>query len=206
MTTRTLMSLALIAAAGSVAQAQAVKLTAGPNSKLWLEGGSNVHAWECKASAIDATIFVAPTFQTAADFTKAVEKVEVKIPVTNLKCGHDGMDKNVYKALKADAAPQISYILGSFEAVSQSGKDYTIKTVGTLNVAGEERTVTMDVAAERLADGSVTAKGSVPILMTDFGIKPPRAMFGAIRADNKVVVKFEITVTSQTIVAAANQP
>ncbi len=198
---RTLTSLALLAVAGSFAQAQStVRLAVRPDSKLWLEGGSNLHSWECQSSAIDAVVDVDPSFKTATDFPKALQKVQVKLPVTSLKCGHGGMEKNMYKALKADKAPAISYILGSFEAQPGAAKDFTVKTVGKLEVAGEERTVTMDVTAERLADGTVEAKGTVPILMTDFGIQPPTAMFGALKTDNKVIVKFELFVnTAQTV-------
>lgn len=198
---RTLTSLALLALAGSVAQAQSsVRLAASPESKLWLEGGSNLHSWECQSRTIDATIDVDPSFRTAADFPKALQKVNVKLPVSSLKCGHGGMEKNMYKALKADKAPAISYILGSFTAEQGQASDYSVQTVGTLEVAGEERTVSIEVTAERLADGTVEAKGTVPILMTDFGIKPPTAMFGALRTDNKVIVKFDLLVnTNQTV-------
>lgn len=198
---RTFTSLALLALAGSFAQAQSsIRLTARPDSKIWLEGGSNLHSWECQSSAVDATIEVDPSFKTAVDFPKALEKVEVKLPVTSLKCGHGGMEKNMYKALKADRSPAISYILGTFQAEPGAAKDFSVKTVGKLEVAGEERTVSMEVTATRLDDGTVEAKGTVPILMTDYGIKPPTAMFGALRTDNKVIVKFELFVnTAQTV-------
>lgn len=200
---RMLTSLALLTLAGSLAQAQtSVRLAVRPDSKLWLEGGSNLHSWECSSTAIDATIDVDPSFKTASNFPKALQKVEVKLPVTSLKCGHGAMEKNMYKALKADKAPAISYILGTFEAQPGEAKDFTVTTVGRLTVAGEERTVKMDVTAERLADGTVKAKGTVPILMTDFGIQPPTAMFGALKTDNKVIVKFELLVNTATAVAS----
>ncbi len=201
---RILTSLALIAAAGSFAQAQSVRLAVRPDSKLWLEGGSNLHGWECQSSTLNATIDVAEAFKTSADFPKSLQKVDVKLPVSSLKCGHGGMEKNMYKALKADADPTISYILGTFEAVP-SGDSYTIHTVGQLTVAGEQKTVKMDVTAERLADGSIKAVGSVPILMTDFGIQPPTAMFGALRTNNQVTVKFQLMVNAQTAVASIGE-
>jgi hypothetical protein len=60
MTKRYLTSLALtalFAIAGS-ASAQSVRLAVAPESKLWIEGGSNLHGWSCKASSIDAMIDV----------------------------------------------------------------------------------------------------------------------------------------------------
>ena len=45
------------------------------------------------------------------------------MPVKSLKCGHGAMDDNLYKALKADDTPEISYILATFEAAPGEAKD-----------------------------------------------------------------------------------
>jgi len=113
------------------------------------------------------------------------------------------MDNNLYKALKSDDASEISYTLSTFEVVPGATKDsFTVKTVGALKVAGTEKSVSMDVAGARAADGSLRADGELPLLMTDFGVKPPTAMFGTLRTDNKVTVKFSLVVGPQTLTAA----
>ena len=204
MTKRYFTSLALTAlftVAGS-ASAQSVRLAVAPDSKLWIEGGSNLHGWSCKASSIDAIIDVDEAFLTSTSPT-LLKKVQVKVPVRNLKCGHGGMDNNLYKALKADAVPDISYILGTFDVVAGARDSFTVKSVGTLKVAGTEKTVNMDVTASKLADGSVRAEGELPLLMTDFGVKPPTAMFGTLRTDNKIIVKFSLLVGPETLTAAS---
>jgi len=113
------------------------------------------------------------------------------------------MDDNLYKALNADASPDISYILASFEAVPGDTKDtFTLKTVGSLTVAGRENKLTMDVVATRLPDGTVKATGMVPIKMTDYGIKPPTAIFGRLKTGDEVKVNFELTVGAKAIATA----
>jgi polyisoprenoid-binding protein YceI len=208
MTKRYLTSLALTALltiAGSVS-AQSVRVSVGPDSKLWVEGGSNLHDWSCKASSMDAAIEVDEAFLKATTVsTTFLKKVQVKVPVRNLECGNGKMDNNLYKALKADETPEISYILGTFEVVPGAEKDtFTLKAVGALTIAGTEKTVNMDVSAARLADGSIRAEGSVPLLMTDFGVKPPTALLGTLRTDNKVTVKFSLLVGPQTLTAAVS--
>jgi polyisoprenoid-binding protein YceI len=137
---------------------------------------------------------------------KFLQRVEVRIPVMNLKCGHGQMDKNLYKALKADDKSTITYVLGSFEVVSSETKSAVdLKTVGKLQVAGQENDVRMDVVATWLADGSIRAEGTLPILMTDYGVKPPTALLGTLKTDNKMTVKFQLTVGPETIVAATAQ-
>jgi polyisoprenoid-binding protein YceI len=204
MTTRYLTSLALTAlftVAGS-ARAQSIRLAVAPESKLWIEGGSNLHGWSCRASSIDAMIDVDEAFLKSTSPT-LLKKVQVKVPVRNLKCGHGGMDNNLYKALKADDSPDISYILGTFEVIPGASDASTVKSVGTLTIAGTEKTVNMDVTASKLADGSVRAEGELPLLMTDFGVKPPTAMFGTLRTDNKITVKFTLLVGPETLTAAS---
>src|SRR5436305_5859184 len=206
MTNRYLTSLvlsALFTIAGSM-HAQSVRLVVGADSKLWIEGGSNLHDWSCKASAIDASIDVDEAFlKTPTPSPTLLKKVQVKVPVRNLKCGHGGMDNNLYKALKADDTPEISYTLSTFDVLPGATKDsFTVKTVGTLKLAGAEKTVNMEVNAARAADGAITATGELPLLMTDFGVKPPTAILGTLRTDNKVTVKFSLLVGPQTLTAA----
>jgi polyisoprenoid-binding protein YceI len=201
LTTLALSGLLMVA---SAAHAQSIRLAVGPDSRLWIEGGSNLHDWSCKASSIDATIEVDETFlKSSAPAAGMLRKVLVKVPVRSLKCGHGGMDNNLYKALKANDTPEITYSLGTLDLVPAVSPDsFTLKTVGSLTVAGTEKTVNMDVRAARLPDGGLRAEGELPIVMTDFGVKPPTAMFGTLRTDNKITVKFSLLVGPQTLTAA----
>jgi polyisoprenoid-binding protein YceI len=157
---------------------------------------------------MDATIDLdaAAAAQLSVAPPKALKRVEVKVPVKSLKCGHGGMDDNLYKALNADASPTISYILATFESVPGDVKDaFTLKTVGSLTIAGKENKIAMDVVATRMPDGTVKATGMVPIKMTDFGIKPPTAIFGRLKTGDDVKVKFELTVLGKAIASAIQQ-
>jgi polyisoprenoid-binding protein YceI len=191
-------------AAAAVAQ-ETARVAVAPESKLWIEGTSNLHGWTCNAETLEATVEIdaAAAAEVSVAPPKALRRVEVKVPVRSLKCGHGGMDDNLYKALNADASPNISYIMATFEPAAGETKDtFTLKTVGTLTIAGKENKLTMDVVATRLADGTVKATGMVPIKMTDFGIKPPTAIFGRLKTGDEVKVNFELTVKGKAIVNA----
>ncbi len=208
MITKRIATIALLTLIASVVRAQDTRVVANADSKLWIDGTSNLHGWSCKATALDASIDLdaAVAAQIATAPPKALKRVQVKVPVKSLKCGHDAMDNNLYKALKADETADISYILATFEAAPGEAKDsFTLHTTGTLAVAGTEKKIEMDVVATRLPDGSVTAKGLVPIKMTDFGIKPPTAIFGRLKTGDEVKVNFELTVGAKAIAAAAER-
>jgi len=201
---------ALITLAAAAAGAQeTARVAVSPESKLWIEGTSNLHGWSCKATTLDAAVELdaGAVAQVTVAPPKALKKVQVKVPVKSIKCGHGGMDANLYKALKADESPDISYIMATFEAAPGESKDsFTLHTIGTLTIAGKENKVSMDVVATRLADGTVKATGVVPIKMTDFGIKPPTAIFGRLKTGDEVKVNFELSVGGRAIAAATGQP
>ena len=185
----------------------AVRLTVLEGSKLWIEGSSNVRSWTCTATTLDADISVEPSWERSnlggSDVSNLVRRVDVRVPVRALKCGNGKMESIMYGALRAGEPSGVAYILASFEAVRSATTDSSVvHTIGMLSIAGRENAVRMDVRAERLADGRLRAVSEVPILMTDYGIRPPRALLGAIRTGNAVVVKFELYVAPQTTVVA----
>ena len=174
-----------------------VRILMRPDSRLWLEGSSNVRDWTCKATAMEASIDVDDA--TGATDGRLVRGVAVKVPVRMLKCGDRHMEAEMYKALKAPNLPEVGHITASFDRIPQTAiPGELVATTGQLTVAGVERTVKMTVRSERLPDGSYRARGTVPILMTDFGIKPPRPWGGILRTANKVLIQFEIFIAPVT--------
>lgn len=203
-------AVALLAVFGTAAGAQeTTRVPLAPESKLWIDGTSNLHSWSCKAEKLEASIDLdaALAAQLSVAPPKSLKHVQVKVPVKSLKCGHGAMDDNLYKALNADATPDVSYILASFDAVPGQTKDtFSMHTVGSLTIAGKENRIEMDVVATRLPDGTVKAVGMVPIKMTDYGIKPPTAIFGRLKTGDEVKINFELTVGAKAIATAIGQP
>jgi hypothetical protein len=183
-----------------------LRLPVRADSKLWLEGSSNVRDWTCTATAIEALIAVDAASVDSRDndaIAKSLRGVDVIVPVRMLKCGDRHMEANMYDALKAPKPPAIGYIIADFEILpSLAGDDLTVEAVGKMSVAGAERPVRMTVKTERLADGTRRARGTVPIRMTDFGIVPPRPWFGVLRTADKVLIQFEVFVSPQALASA----
>jgi hypothetical protein len=205
-------ALVLLPVAGSSTLAQqkteTVRLPVRADSRLWLEGSSNVKDWTCKATSMEALIAVDANSVDSRDdavVARSLRGVDVIVPVRKLKCGDRHMEANMYQALKAPEPPETSYIIADFEITPAPGDDLQVRATGTMSVAGAERPVSMTVKTERLPDGTRRARGSVPIKMTDFGIVPPRPWFGVLRTADKVVVQFEIYVSPQALTSAQKQ-
>ena len=183
-----------------------LRLPVRADSKVWLEGSSNVKDWTCKATTMEALIAVDAASVGSNDnaaIARSLRGVDVIIPVRMLKCGDRHMEANMYDALKAPKPPAIGYIVADFEITpSLVGDNLTVEAVGKMSVAGAERPVRMTVKTESLPDGTRRARGTVPIRMTDFGIVPPRPWFGVLRTADKVLIQFEIFVSPQALASA----
>lgn len=132
--------------------------------------------------------------QARADVVKGVS---VKVPVRMLKCGDRHMEAEMYKALKSpDTAP--GFITALIDQIPQSvTTGQKIDTEVMLAIAGVQKTVKVSVTSDLMPDGTRRARGTVPILMTDFGIKPPRPWGGLLRTSDKVLIQFEIFIAAQ---------
>ena len=162
----------------------------GPESRLWLEGDSNVRRWSCESKLFQADAH-ARTGDAGAP--PAVERLHVSVTVSELRCGDEHMDEKLRDALKAKQHPRIDFVFTAVEALpgAQAG-EYRLKTTGTLTVAGASKAVTMVVWAGALPDGTLFARGGLPLEMTSYGIDPPTAFLGFLRCKDRIVVRFEL--------------
>ena len=184
----------LIAAATGATRAQDARAPISLTlSRVSIAGTSNVHAFTAATADVRVTrVQLADDCGAWDDVLKpgALKAFEISIPATSLKSGDDGMDKNMYKALKAPQQPDITFRVSQLEL--RGGSAY--RANGTLRIAGVEREVALDLTTEQ-KDGQLVVKGSLPILMTDYGIAPPKAMLGMLKTDPKVTVSFFATLS-----------
>ena len=174
------------------------RISVRSDSRLWLEGTSNVRDWTCRATQMDATIEVASdTSSHAQSHPDVVKGVSVKVPVRSLKCGDRHMEEHMYAALKStDTAP--GFITALIAEIPQSVvTGQKTEAEAQLTIAGVQRTVKMTVTSDLMPDGTRRARGTVPMLMTDFGIKPPRPWGGLLRCADRVLIQFEIFIPAQ---------
>jgi hypothetical protein len=194
------LALALLTFA-TTAAAQArdtVRVDTGHGSRVWIEGGSNVADWACRATTFDARVELDAASRTEGA-TEGIRRVSVRLSARDLKCGNRKMEHDLYAALKATDPANPSWIIAAFNTVGHPSAG-NVDTQGTLVVAGVEKYVETRITTERLSDGTLKARGSVPLLMTDFGIKPPVGLFGLIRSNNEIVVKFELVIGARALV------
>lgn len=166
------------------------------DSRLWIEGRSNVNRWSCRAArfSVNATRAHELADPTAPAADSAFDLV---VSVDALDCGNARMDRDLKKALSADLHPEIRFTLHRARVVATKPVDtaeiYDLLVHGILEVAGVSRTIEFETEGHRLNDGRARAMGFVGIRMTDFGVDPPRRLLGLIRARDELEVHFDLT-------------
>jgi polyisoprenoid-binding protein YceI len=164
------------------------KFSTKNNISLSVSGTSTMHDWVMKSGTGDCNAtFVEDTKGNLTDLTSLNFVVSTK----SLKSGKDGMDKNAYKALKTDKSPNITATLKSAEVTTKDNKNYTIKTIIKLTIAGKTMETDLIATAKRINDNSYSVKGEKKISMKDYDVEAPSFMLGAVKTGNDVVLNFD---------------
>ena len=191
-------ALALAAAltAGSIAAAQSP--LALETARITIAGTSNVHDYT--ASTTDARV-TRVQFGSAAAGAALWEDAQrpgglvafdISIAAASLTSPKEGIDKNMHKALKVKEHPEITFSLTRMD-----GAPGALQALGTLRIAGVEREVTIPLKTTPTG-ANLTVTGALDVLMTDFGIAPPKAMLGMVKADPKITVTFNVLLAVPT--------
>jgi hypothetical protein len=163
------------------------------SARVSLEGTSNIHAYTASTNTVRVTaieIAGAPEGDVLEHVLgpDGLKAFEVVIPVASLSSPKDGIDKNMHKALKAQEHPDITFRLRRLEAV-----DGAYRATGGLTIAGVEKEVTLNLQVERTRTG-LAITGAIDLLMTDFGVTPPKAMLGMLKTNPKVRIHLDLVV------------
>jgi polyisoprenoid-binding protein YceI len=153
------------------------------NSKVVIDGTSNVHDWESEAEQFSGNA----TIEIEEDSLISISDLQFNVVVDGIKSGKGGMDSKTYDALDKKKYPNITFVLSEVTSINDS----SLSATGDLTISGVTKSIQMDVEYEIHPDGSVLFKGTQNINMKDYDVDPPKAMFGAIKAGEEVDVIFD---------------
>lgn len=183
-------SLAALLLAAATALFAANRYAPAPGSMIRIDGTSTMQAWSMEGQAITGDVRVTDPATKAA-------QVSVAIPVTSIRSGTEAMDRLMATALKAEKHPQIRYVMKSSRILEEKGPTFSLKTDGTLTIAGVTRPLVMTVAGMKTRDGRYVLAGKTTLKMSDFGVTPPKAMMDTVEADDEVQITFRWVVKAE---------
>lgn len=156
-------------------------------------GTSTLHDWSVETRQAAGGFVVDESART-------VTAGRLVIPAKSLAGSSGGLNERMYKALRADAHPDIVFELTSFEGVvpvlplASEPEAWTVR--GVLQVSGGRREIVLTPRVAPAGDGRLELTAETRLKMTDFGVKPPTFM-GMVRTGN------EVTVTLRWVVQAS---
>jgi polyisoprenoid-binding protein YceI len=160
-----------------------------------IHGTMSIHDWVENIGDVTGELMASPNSAGGMDLSS----IRITMEVRSIK-GDMGktMDNKTYKALKADADPEIIFRLGTpLTIMPKTDKQPPIALKGQLTLAGVTRAATLWINALSLAPDSMRFEGQQTIKMTDFGIKPPTALFGTLRAGPEITIFFKTVFSIQ---------
>jgi polyisoprenoid-binding protein YceI len=189
--------------ADAVAAKGSLSFATDPGATLELDGDSTLHKYSAKADGVAAQIAVDSARAASVGSALGVEglirghfvsKFELTVVVDKLHSGDAGLDKNMRKALKGDQYKEIRFRMDAYDVPGPptAGAPLTIVLHGRLSLAGVERKIDVQAVGTSVRDG-LRLSGSKALLMTDYGITPPKMMLGTIKTANLITVKFNAT-------------
>jgi polyisoprenoid-binding protein YceI len=158
------------------------------SARVSLDGTSNIHGFTASTTTVHVATEVggAPAADLLEHALGGLKTFEVTISAASLVSENGDLNKNMHKALKVQEHPDIRFRLGALE---QSVNGY--RATGSLTIAGVERQVALNLQVERKG-AALAVTGNTELLMTDYGIAPPKAMLGMLKTNPKVQIRFEL--------------
>ncbi len=167
------------------------------NSRLYLKGTSNVNKFTCDCE----DRYAAQTFEVeGAGAQVRFKNTSLEIATKKFNCHNGKMDHDMQKALKAKTYPHIRIELLEAKQDAQQLKAgsrgwFEVQAKAKLTICGVTRVQQVTAKAQLLSEGRFRLCGYQSILMTDFGIEPPQALFGMIQVNNQIDFHFDLFVS-----------
>ncbi len=119
---------------------------------------------------------------------------EVAVLAGEMETGNKSRDRQMLEMFQSDKFPRIRGIFGKIdpEYIRQErrrGPEEGVQFDFTLRIRDIERPVHAVVSNFRETDGGVSFDVEYPVSLKDYQLVPPKAFFGLVRVDDKVVVK-----------------
>jgi polyisoprenoid-binding protein YceI len=146
-------------------------------------GTSTMHDWEMKSASRTGTANLTVTDSKLTD----INSIDITLLTESIKSEKKSMDKVAYETLKTDKFKNIKYVLKSADKVNET----TWNLTGTYTIAGVSKVLKTQVKTS-VVNGVVTFQGLNKITFTEFGMKSPTAMFGAIKTGEDLTIKFNL--------------
>lgn len=158
-------------------------------SKLRINGTSNVNDFECvyEEELESDTLF--HQVELAEAFAN-IQGDRLELVVESFDCGKRGINRDFRNTLKSKQYPNIHIEVLQVTAQNGIPEWATI----AIELAGVTNTYEVDLKDVSIDNGQIQVFGEQNLRMSDFGLKPPTALFGLIKVRDRLKISFTLQV------------
>ncbi len=153
-------------------------------------GTSTFHDWEMPLQ--DGRCSGSATFSFDDNGLTKLTTLTVQVEAEGLQSNKNGMNKDAYAALKTEEFPYLTFELGEVNSLEKQADGYLVDVSGELTIAGTTRAVDLQATCAVEAGRRITCSGDYTLNMTDYGVEPPKAMLGMVKAGEEVTVRYRV--------------
>lgn len=184
---RTIKSILLAVVIALALQVNAQKKYTVAKSTFEVAGTSNIHDWVMKSSEGTGSAYLTFTDSKLTD----IRNLTISLLAESIKSSKTSMDEVAYESLDTKTYKNIRYVLKSADKVNET----TWILTGTYTIAGVSKEYRTQARVTTYDKGIFVLQGSNQMTFSDFGMTPPSAALGVVKAGKELTVIFNITFT-----------
>ena len=184
---RTIKSILLAVVITLALQVNAQKKYTVAKSTFEVAGTSNIHDWVMKSSEGTGSAYLTFTDSKLTD----IKNLTISLLAESIKSSKTSMDEVAYESLDTKTYKNIRYVLKSADKVNET----TWILTGTYTIAGVSKEYRTQARVTTYDNGIFVLQGSNQMTFSDFGMTPPSAALGVVKAGKELTVIFNITFT-----------
>ncbi len=169
----------------SFSQAKAELLL--PDSKVVVRGISSMHDWDVTFGKYNVDF----SFSNGENGRLAITNVKAVFSGASVTSENSIMTGKARDALMVKDHPDIVFTSDGADNVINNNGEVSGTIKGKLLLAGTARPIVLSFSG-RLNGETMSITGSEEIDMTEYGIKPPTALLGALKTGGKVTVELSL--------------
>ena len=177
------------------AQTKITDVSSIDDSEIIIFGTSNVTDYTCELYDLSNNQFISITSQRVGNKV-FLNNAVIQLSAKGFKCDNSLMNTDFYKAIKADSFPYITIQFNEFtlnQLISEAPLQNDVPSSISITLAGVTKTYSHTLASLEVQQDRIILSGTMDLLMSEFGITPPTAMFGMVKAGNEIKIAFQIS-------------
>lgn len=158
-----------------------------PESEVVIIGTTNVNAFTCKYNVQELEVPVQLSYNEKVEQIQ-FQNAKLKLANDCFDCGGKAINKDFRELLKTEHHPQVELRLLHVDPLETDAQKIGVGM--EITIAGVARKYETTLSCVQAGD--ICVNGTLDLLLSDFGLEPPRKVLGMIKVDNKIKVKLSL--------------